>query len=233
MDDRIVYGAPAWEVSLPGGRAASSFDAPQTGVLIIHDGSGEERISLPKQVAKLLSSKEKSGEISPASRKELLYIVWELLRTCARTRIERLIDRREYSSKEVEGKLVADGYPQGVIEECLERACEIGLVSDSRYADSFIRSKVYAGWGMGRISRELSQRGIEVSSVRGWPYDYLDPEDEVTRAVKLARTKHVSTARPYEKLVRYLCTKGYTTGVATRAARRVLAEREEGSVVDF
>ena len=194
---------------------------------------GEERISLPKPVAKILHAKKASGEIEPSSRAELLYIVWDLARSCARTRIERLIDRREYSSQEVRDKLAADGYPKSVIEECLSYACEIGLVSDARYADSYIRSKVYSGWGMGRIVRELSQRGIDVTTVKGWPYDYLDPEDEVSRAINLARTKRVSSTRAYEKLVRFLCSRGYATGVAMKAARQVLDERDDATLVDF
>lgn len=193
-------------------------------MVVAPDTTEEERLTVPVSAARVLAKKQASGEIHPQSRAELLYLLGEACRSCARSRIERLIDRREYSEQEVRRKLKDDGYSQKVIDECVGRACNAGLVSDARYADSFIRSKVYAGWGMSRISRELLQRGIDVEQVEGWPYEYLDPEDELERAVALAQTRSVSGTRAFEKLVRYLCARGYRTGVAVQAARRVLEQ---------
>ena len=226
----------AWDVEVPGKEQAyTSWDRRPRGTLIIGvpGSGGEERISLPKQVARLLRSKKESGEVSPSSRAELLYMVRQLEQSCARTRIQRLIDRREYSTHEIRTKLQQDGYGRNAIDACLDRACEVGLVSDRRFADNLIRSKVGAGWGMTRIARELKRYGIDIKDVPGWPYDYLDPEDEVERAVEAARRKRVMGPRAYEKLVRHLCSRGYATGVATRAARHVLDEREEIDLVDF
>ncbi|MBQ6524717.1 MAG: regulatory protein RecX [Atopobiaceae bacterium] len=220
-------GALAWEVILPGKRAAQSWGAKPRGTIVIGaDEVEQERISVPKQVATILNAKKKADEVHPASRAELLYVVGELSRSCARARIERLINTREYSSKEVADKLAQDGYSKRVAEECINRACEAGLISDARFADSFIRSKVYAGWGMTRIVKELARRGIEASELAGWPYDYLDPEDEYTRAIELAQSKHVYGNNAYQKLVRYLCGRGFSLGVATRAAKQVLSDDE-------
>ena len=230
----VNNGAFAWDVTPPSGRTASSFNTPQRGLLVIHaPEGGEERINLPKSVTRILLSKKKSGEITPSSRAELLYMVKELTRVCARARIERLINKREYSTSELKKKLGMDGYPQSVIDECLQYATQIGLVSDAHYADSFIRSKVNVGWGIGRIERELKLRGIEANEVRGWPYDYLDPEEEVERAVMLAKGRSIPQTKPYERLVRFLCTKGYSTGVAVRAAKRVIQEHNDDFLVDF
>ena len=223
----------AWEVSLPGKRSSSSFGPKPRADVTIGSGDSIEHVAVPVAVGRILLSKKKAGEIHPQSRAELLYLVGETSRICARARIERMIDRREYSSDEVSKKLRMDGYSSKVIDECVERACEVGLISDRRYADSFIRSKVYAGWGMQRIARELRQRGVSVEDVPGWPYEYLDPEDEITRALDVARTRRVSGQRAYEKLVRYLCNRGFATGVASRAARQVLDEHDEADLVDF
>jgi regulatory protein len=174
----------------------------------------------------MLSARKKADEIHPGSRAELLYVTKELSLSSARSRIERLIDRREYASSEIRRKLREDGYHSDVIDQCVKRACEAGLVSDQRFADSFIRSKVYSGWGMARIARELSRRGIEADTLPGWPYEYLDPEDELSRAEDLARTRRVYGPRAYEKLVRHLCGKGFSMSVATKAASQVLGERE-------
>ena len=227
--------ALSWDVCLPERRRAALGTQKPRGTLIIYAGSdNEEQLKIPLSVARILRSKRRSGEINPGSRAELLFMVGELSRTCAQLRIERLINRREYARSEVVEKLRQDGYNPQIIEDCVARACEIGLVSDARYADSFIRSKVYAGWGMARIERELSRKGIDVAQVRGWPYDYLDPEDELTRAVDIASTRRVSGATAYQKLVRFLCGRGFSTSVASRAARQVLDTRnDEAIIVDF
>lgn len=224
----------AWEVVLPGKRTTSSFGAKPRAQVVIHAADGaSEQISVPLAVGRIMASKQKAGEIHPGSRAELLYVIGESSISCARVRIERLIDRREYSSSEVRQKLRMDGYSSKIIDDCIGRACHVGLISDTRYADSFIRSKVYAGWGMQRIERELKMRGIDAREVPGWPYEYLDPEDELRRATELARTRRVSGPRAYEKLVRYLCARGFATSVASRAAGKVLADRGEQDLVDF
>lgn len=225
--------ALVWDVELPDGRPSNSWGMRPRGTVVIQSAShGDERISVPLRVARLLATKLKTHEIDPSSRNELLFNLRELERSCARTRIDRLIDRREYSCYEVRTKLRQDGYPQDVIDECLARACEVGLISDERFADIFISSKLGAGWGMARIERELAAKGVEASSLKGWPYDYLDPEDELMRATELAR-RRVGGRSTYEKLVRHLCGKGFTLGVATKAARRVLDEYEADNLVDF
>lgn len=221
-------GAPLWEVVLPErGRSAIGAKKPTATLRIIHDDGTSESLMLPAAVGRLLSSKQKSGEVCPASRAELIYLVEELARNCCRTRIQRLIDRREYASGEIRQKLQLDGYATHTIDRCLDRAMEVGLVSDARFADSYIRSKISAGWGAVRIASELSRRGINVDDIVGWPYEFFDPEEELERAVSLAVRHRVSGARPYEKLVRYLCSRGFTLDVAKRAAQAALAEGDE------
>ena len=219
-------GTLQWEVELPARGAAPLGGRKPRGTLVIGAGEGAERISLPLAVARSLANKQKRGEANPASRAELLYISKELCRNKAKERIERLIDRREYASEEVRDKLRQEGYAESVIVPAVARACEVGLVSDARFADNFIRSKLASGWGELRIRRELSRRGIDVEEVRGWPYDYFDPEDEHTRATELARRHLRPGKNAYQRLVRYLCGRGFSLGVATQAASRVLAEEE-------
>lgn len=219
---------PAWEVRLPDRHRASLGSSRPRAQLVIHpDAPDEERLTLPVSVAKVISSKQRSGEVRPASRAELLYMVSEVARSCAASRIERLVNRRDYSSDELRTKLRADGYAHKTIEEAIERAQRARLVDDRRYADVYIRSKVAAGWGMARIERELARRGVEASELPGWPYDYLDPDDELSRAKELAATRHYHGAHVFEKTVRYLCGRGFTLSVATRAARSVIDEQED------
>ncbi|MBQ6394824.1 MAG: regulatory protein RecX, partial [Atopobiaceae bacterium] len=108
----------------------------------------------------------------------------------------------------------------------INRAESAHLIDDARFADIFIRSKVLSGWGSARIVRELKLKGIEASSVPGWPYEYLS-EDEYDRALEIARTRRDSLRRSYEKLARYLSSRGFSASVCSRVASRVVSETNE------
>ncbi len=219
---------------VPDRRSTGSWAHQTKATLFINRGTQDEhKLTLPVQVARLLDKKKRSGEIHPSSQADLFFVVDELCRSSARLRVERLINRREYSELEVRQKLKQDGYTQEVIDSCMQRACDIGLVSNARYADSFIRSKLYAGWGSSRIVRELSQKGIDIYQVPGWPEEYLEGTSELQRAIQLARSRHVTGPKAFEKLVRFLCARGYRTNIAIEAARAVAQTPEQESLVDF
>lgn len=220
-----TYDALAWDVEVPGKRQTQAWGYKPRGALIINAGhDDEERIELPKAVACLLASKQKTGEIHPSTAEELVDMTEALSRTCARSRIERLINRREYTADEIGRKLAEDGYTSETTELCVQKACDIGLISNRRFADAFIRSKLSAGWGVDRVVRELAQRGIDVDELVGWPYEYVDPDDEVERATSLAQKRNAMRPHTFPKLVRYLCGRGFRTGVAVQAATRVLGD---------
>lgn len=185
-------------------------------------------MSVPVAVAKALDKHIEGLAEPPGSRAELLYHLAAVSDECAMGRIARLVDRRDYSSKEASDKLREDGYAPSCIERVLGRATSSGLVDDSRFADVFIRTKVSAGWGTARIGRELSRRGIELSQVEGWPHEYLDVSDEPQRAYELVSTRRIPSKNAYPKLVRFLAGRGFSLGEATQAVSRYLAEQEEG-----
>ena len=130
--------------------------------------------------------------------------------------------RRDYSRIELRDRLSSDGYPTSVVEQVVSRACEVGLVDDARYGAAFARSKILAGWGRLRIERELSRRGVDVSEVAGWPEEFFNADEERERALALASRRRLSGRNDYQKLVRFLCTRGFAASLATSVAREVL-----------
>lgn len=219
-------GGLQWEVEFPGkDERRSSWGArPKGTVRIDSESHGSESITVPIAVARSLARKRKGGELDPSSRAELLYHVGRISADKAAERLAALVDRRDYSSKEAADKLRQDGYPPRVVESAVGRAVEVGLIDDRRFADVFIRTKVSAGWGMRRIAGELRRRGIDVDGLPGWPYDYLDPEEERQRAVEVAQRHHVSGGNQRQKMVRFLVGRGFSTAVAYDAARQVTDE---------
>lgn len=76
-----------------------------------------------------------------------------------------LLARREHGRVELTRKLRQRGAPCELIESVLDRLTEEGLLSESRYLDSFITSKGRAGYGPLRIREELLQRGLPRAAI--------------------------------------------------------------------
>lgn len=211
-----------WEVTLPE-RAAASLGQrrPCARLRLTSEGHGTEELRIPVAVGKRLKASRKAGEALPATRAELLWLVGELSRSAGRARIEALVNRRDYSSSELSEKLRQDGYGAQVTEELVARAQEAGIIDDTRFAETFARSKVLAGWGHAKIERELARRGIEVSEVPGWPDEFFSADDERERALELASRRRLTGKNDFQKIVRFLCGRGFAMGLALDVAREV------------
>lgn len=217
-----------WEVRLPQRASRGLGQATPRGEVVVRTPQhGEEHIGVPVAVARALDAKARGRRLLPSSRAELLHAMGELSRACAMERAASLVGRRDYSVGELSARLLRDGYAPQTVEHACRRSVECGLVDNARFADAFIRSKLSQGWGRARIERELSRRGIDADGVPGWPGLYLTQESEEKTAYELASRRRLTGKNDYEKIVRFLSTRGFPLGLATRTARRVLEERRE------
>ncbi|AYC32112.1 recombination regulator RecX [Pseudomonas cavernae] len=71
-----------------------------------------------------------------------------------------LLARREHGRVELTRKLRRRGAPVELIESALDRLAEEGLLSETRYLESFVSQRARAGYGPLRIREELAQRGL-------------------------------------------------------------------------
>lgn len=217
-----------WNVELPErGSASLGGRRPLATLVVTSSTHGQERISVPKAVGRRLASLADSDGEQPESRAELLYRVRSMSLELARSKAEDLLNRRDYSSSELAAKLREAGYHPSVADEVVARFVEVGLLDDRRFAELFARSKAAAGWGRIKIERELARRGVDATQLEGWPSGYLE-EDESETAFALASRRRLSGKNDFQKLVRFLCGRGFPMSVAMDAAKRVLAEAEEG-----
>lgn len=218
----------SWDVELPErGSASLGGRRPLATLAICSESHGQERIPIPKAVGRRLVSLLESDGDQPSGRSELLYRVRVISLELARSKAEELLNRRDYSSSELAAKLREAGYHPSVADEVVARFVEVGLLDDRRFAELFARSKAAAGWGRIKIERELTRRGVDATQLEGWPSGYLE-EDESETAFALASRRRLSGKNDFQKLVRFLCGRGFPMGVAMDAAKRVLAEAEEG-----
>ena len=220
-----------WSVELPEKGTQTSWGSrPKARVVFGSDGASEHW-SVPVSVGrKLKSARDKSG-FDPSCRSELACKVKELSLSCGTRRIESLLNKRDYSSKELFDKLRRDGYSEEASNELVARAVNSNLVNDERFASVYVRSKCFAGWGRRKIERELSHKGVDFEKLPGWPEEYFEDDDEAERALDLARRRRLTGKNDFQKIVRFLCSKGYAMNVAFDAARTVVDESGEVKAV--
>lgn len=81
--------------------------------------------------------------------------------TLIRYRAMDLLARREHSRLELQRKLsVKFSDDTSLLAEVLDQLVDEGLLSDQRFAEAFVVSRVRKGQGPHRISLELQQRGV-------------------------------------------------------------------------
>jgi len=71
-----------------------------------------------------------------------------------------LLSRREHAVAELNRKLIEKGFDKVFVCEALAQLVDDGLLSDARYAESYVRFRMNRGFGPVRICEELRQRGV-------------------------------------------------------------------------
>jgi len=126
-----------------------------------------------------------------------------------RERALRHLARRDHSRAELARKLAAHG-DADEIEAVIERMGELGLQSDSRYAEAFVRGKA-ARFGSSRLRSELARRGIERDLIdAALAGECVESEAERARTVLRSRfTEPPADAREWARQARFLQTRGF------------------------
>src|SRR5690606_4154037 len=78
----------------------------------------------------------------------------------------RLLSRREHSTEGLRRKLAAKGHPESSIETVLDKLGKKNLLSDERFAASYVHHHARRGQGPVRIRAELRQQGIDDSQIQ-------------------------------------------------------------------
>src|SRR5262245_42158619 len=140
------------------------------------------------------------------------------LRT-ARITAVRLLARREHSTDELRRKLKRRGHTDTVIDTVVATLSDASYVSDSRFADIFVRVRSERGQGPLRIRAELRERGVEASVA-----DELLTETAefwIERA-RNARRKRFGEAAPatrddWNRQARFLAQRGFPSDLIYRS----------------
>ena len=144
-------------------------------------------------------------------------VVLDTLVAVRRTAMD-LLARREHGRVELTRKLRQRGAPSEMIEAALDRLTEEGLLSESRYLESFVSYRARSGYGPMRIREELSQRGLQRGDIdlalRECGIDWQEQLRDVWQR-KFAGQLPVD-ARERAKQGRFLSYRGYSMDMIGR-----------------
>ena len=122
------------------------------------------------------------------------------------------LSRREHSYQELIKKLGKKDFNLSLVNIELEKLIEDGLLSDSRFTESFIRSRKNQGKGPLRIRSELSIRGV-ASQLIDDGIQEVEQEEWTQLAVEVLEKKLGNDSElDYHKqlkLMRFLSTRGF------------------------
>lgn len=109
---------------------------------------------------------------------------------------------REHSRHELRSKLVKHDYDLQDIEQALDQLQQDSLQCDQRFADSYVRSKVAAGFGPRYLEQQLQSRRVDAELIadalstveawqpviaRVWLKKYRDSESTLQQQAKQRR----------------------------------------------
>lgn len=138
----------------------------------------------------------------------------------AKKKLEGLCIRREQSSVSMLQRLAKDGFSEQTAQEAVSWAVSIGLISDERFADVLVRSRLLAGKGRNGILKELERHAISFDSLDNVLEALeVDEDNEIQRALQLLERKPPRSKNKRDGAYRKLVQQGYAPGISARAAR--------------
>ena len=135
----------------------------------------------------------------------------------------RLLARREHSVAELRTKLASRGHEAGAVEDVLNELARRGLLSDERFAEAFLRSRLERGQGPLKIRAQLRVRGVASGLIDA---SLAEAEIDWDRRAAAARSRRFGEAPPADRnemarQARFLRGRGYSEA---QVARAVLGE---------
>ena len=135
-------------------------------------------------------------------------------------KIADLVNASDKSELSIRQRLAQKGFNEAAIDASVAKAKEYGFIDDLRYGEVLLRSRMAQGRGRVGIERELRLQNIDPYSIEGWDeYFECGDEGEFERALQVLERKPPKSKNLRESAFRKLVQKGYSTSVASSAAR--------------
>jgi len=145
----------------------------------------------------------------------------------AKKRALRLLERRDYSRKELILKLTEKGEPLEDAEAVADRMAELGVIDDERYSRMLVRHYAGKGYGACRIKQELYRHGIHTDL---WEEAMEELPSQEEQLDKLFRSKLRSSdpdRAEIKKATDAMLRRGFSWSEISACKQRVLGNRED------
>jgi len=131
-----------------------------------------------------------------------------------------LLARREHGRVELTRKLRQRGAPPELIEPELDRLTQEGLLSESRYLESFVSYRARSGYGPMRIREELGQRGLARADIEQALRECgIDWREQMNEVWQRKFGEQPNDAKERAKQGRFLAYRGYSMDMISRLLR--------------
>ena len=131
----------------------------------------------------------------------------------------RLLAQREHSALELTRKLRRDG-DDATVAAVVGRLAERGLLSDERFAESYVLTRIERGQGPVKIRAGLLARGVAAALIEpalGQAVEFWLERAREALAKRFGKAAPAD-ARERGRRSRFLTTRGYPADIAYRAA---------------
>ncbi|MDQ6964746.1 MAG: regulatory protein RecX [Mariprofundales bacterium] len=134
-----------------------------------------------------------------------------------------LLTRQEYSSRELDRKLCRVAADRATVAPIITRLQQQGYLSDQRFAESYLRSRLQRGDSVRVAMQRAEQRGVESTILHEAVADLDVDEEAACRRLLHKRDpqgKRFDDRRLWQRHLRYLCSKGYTINIVMQAMQQ-------------
>lgn len=140
-------------------------------------------------------------------------------------KIIAMASRKEIASANTRTRLLEYGYTESEANLAIERAIDYGIIDDQRFAECYLRSRVASGKGVYGALQDLERLGIEFAYEEELQDQIYELElEEEERAFQLLCSKPPRSKNQRDGAYRKLILQGYSSQIASSAAKRWFAE---------
>ncbi|MDP4088340.1 MAG: recombination regulator RecX [Bacillota bacterium] len=139
----------------------------------------------------------------------------------------KFIERSYKTEKELRDRLLKKGYDLRTIDKAIDFAKQYDFLDDKRYAEMYMKEKSRSV-GRNKLRYDLIKKGVEDDIIEEIQ-DTISEVSEIEGAEILAGKKYSVLSKRerdnrklYEKLLRFLVSRGYTWEVAKSAIKKVM-----------
>lgn len=138
-----------------------------------------------------------------------------------------LLNRKDYTSKEIINKLNKKSYSQVTINKVLDKLSSYGIINDEGYAIKYTKDSVnFKKSGIKKIQYNLLNKGIDRNIIENID---IDQEVQFNNAYELSCRKLKTLKNkpnPKEKIYRFLLSKGYEYDLIKRVINKIFSNCE-------